>query len=110
MKINASTSPHKPPGYSLGAEGRRFESLRPDQHKVLIMKAILTISATHLSFFYYITVVDFLAAAASLHFLLAFLAAIPSEFRVNRWSNVAGDPSAVQRVFSLFVVDKKWLY
>ena len=35
---------------ALGAEGRGFESLRPDQHKSLIIKAILTISATHLLF------------------------------------------------------------
>jgi hypothetical protein len=34
----------------LGAEGRGFESLRPDQHKFLIIKAILTIPATHLLF------------------------------------------------------------
>src|ERR1700761_1622424 len=33
---------------ALGAEGRGFESLRPDQHRLLIIKAILTISATHL--------------------------------------------------------------
>ena len=32
---------------ALGAEGRGFESLRPDHYKVLIIKAILTISATH---------------------------------------------------------------
>jgi hypothetical protein len=32
----------------LGAEGRGFESLRPDQHKLLIIQAILTIPATHL--------------------------------------------------------------
>jgi len=34
----------------LGAEGRGFESLRPDQHKILIIKAISAISGTHLLF------------------------------------------------------------
>jgi hypothetical protein len=35
---------------ALGAEGREFESLRPDQHKALIVHTILTIAATHLLF------------------------------------------------------------
>jgi hypothetical protein len=35
---------------ALGAEGRGFESLRPDQHKLLIMKAIFPFPATHLLF------------------------------------------------------------
>ena len=35
---------------ALGAEGRGFESLRPDQHNLLIIQAILTISVTHLLF------------------------------------------------------------
>ena len=35
---------------ALGAEGRGFESLRPDHRKLLIIKAILTILVTHLLF------------------------------------------------------------
>ena len=35
---------------ALGAEGREFESLRPDHRKVLILQVIFTISVTHLLF------------------------------------------------------------
>src|ERR1019366_10658183 len=35
---------------ALGAEGRGFESLRPDQQLVDILQAILTIPVTHLLF------------------------------------------------------------
>jgi hypothetical protein len=34
----------------LGAEGRGFESLRPDQHKLLIIKTGLTLTARNMHF------------------------------------------------------------
>ena len=46
----------------MGAEGRRFESSRPDQLKLLILQA-MAISATHL-LFAATAVVDFVAVAA----------------------------------------------